>query len=251
MLKIKRSFGFVAMWAAAGVASSAAHAYPVSAPLAGPSGLGTIPTTDVVPAGAVDIGLDLERVDPNFGGHVNLLPALSATYGIANRAEIGAVYLREDISAAGVTNNDYAVHGKYRLWEKPESGLAIAAGAHYLHFDAGAGDVTSLYLTGSKELLRRESGQTLRGHLGVLYQRINAIADNHELRPFGGLDYQLSPRVTLAADYTPRQGVARSLYSAVARYQNQAGWGAQIGVGRLGGDTKLFASVVYRFGGVR
>ena len=41
----------------------------------------------------------------------------------------------------------------------------------------------------------------------------------------------------------------RSVYSVAARYQHESGLGGQIGIGRFGGDTKLFAGAVYRFGG--
>ncbi len=227
------------------VAISGAGAYPATAPLWGPSGLGIIPTSETVDEGTIEAGLGYESVNP-AGGDVRFLPVVSGTYGF-DRGEIGAGYLRERVTGGGVTlNSDYfIVHGKYRLLNQP-GGAQIAAGAHYLKFDSNTGGgVTSVYLVGSYPFLQ----QKLFGHAGLLYQRTSSGGfSSNEVRPMVGAEWRANDKVRVVADWLPKKGVSVSAASLAARYEHPKGWGAQIGVGQFrGDDTKIFVSGTYRF----
>ena len=227
------------------VAANVAGAYPATAPLWGPSGLGIIPTTETVEEGIIEAGLGYETVNP-AGAKVRFLPVVSGTYGF-ERGEVGAGYLRERVSGGGVTlNSDYfIVHGKYRLLEHP-NGAQIVAGAHYLKFDSNiGGGVTSVYLAGSYPFLQ----QKLRGHAGLMYQRTSSGAfSNSEVRPMIGAEWRANEKVRIVADWLPKKGVSSSVVSIAARYEQPRSWSAQIGVGQFrGDDTKIFVSGTYRF----
>ena len=230
-----------------------ARAYPTSAPQFGPSGLGLMPTTDTVNAKAIEVGLGYEDVDPDAGGSVRFFPTATVAYGFEN-GEVGAGYLRERVSFGGIDLDfDYFVaHGKYRIWEDKGGRGAIALGAHYLDFNDTPGNVLSLYATGSYVLWRaKDKRLSLRGHLGVLHQRIDGGPgfEENETRPMVGLELRCKENWTLAADYLPSSGVTVKQMSAVARYDGGR-WGAQIGIGEFrGGDRKIFGSALYRFGG--
>ena len=177
------------------VAANVAGAYPATAPLWGPSGLGIIPTTETVEEGIIEAGLGYETVNP-AGAKVRFLPVISGTYGF-ERGEVGAGYLRERVSGGGVAlNSDYfIVHGKYRLLEQPD-GAQIVAGAHYLKFDSNVGGgVTSVYLSGSYPFLQ----QKLRGHAGLMYQRTSSGGfANSEVRPMIGAEWRATEKCALS-----------------------------------------------------
>ncbi len=230
------------------VCGTAVYAAPATAPLWGPSGLGIIPTTDTVPARQFEFGLGYERVKPD-DGRVRFFPVLSATYG-SDRAEMGAAWVRErdDLSGFSDSLRNYTLHAKYRLVQNTRTGGALAVGAHYLKPEDGR--VTSFYLVGSQPLTRSTCGkETVRGHLGILHHRSHFDTSESETRPMAGVEFFASPSVTLAADYAPRRGDAARLWSVVARYQSPHAWGGQIGVGKIGDDTKVFVSVTYLIGG--
>ncbi len=245
-----------------------AHAYPTSAPLWGPSGLGHIPTTDTVPARSGEVGLGYERIKPDFGGRVHFFPVASGTLGF-KRGEVGIGYLRERLSAPGfsTSTNFWNVHAKYRAWEHPRSGGAVAVGLHHIDLGKAGGHVDNIYITGSVPVVRGKGnsissigtsgrdGESIipgtgqvRIHLGLLHQRVSNGGNNNETRPMLGLAGRATPEVTVAADFVPKKDNLQRLISAVARYEAPRGWGAQVGIARLQDDNKIFASVVYRFG---
>jgi hypothetical protein len=242
----------VALMAVGAVTSTTAWAAPTTVPLFGPTGLGSMPTSDTVPAGEIEAGLFYERVKPD-DGRVSFFPNLSATYGFG-RGEIGGAYLREDNKQFGFADkfNYFTLHGKYRLYDNAQNGASVALGAHYLDFgsDGGSnlGSVSSLYVTGAFPLMRRTDGRNLRGHLGLIGQHVDDGFDSStRARPMFGLEYGLSRRVSLAADYLPRSGRIEKNATLVVRYQSES-LGLQGGIGQIGGDTKYFAGVTYRFG---
>ena len=82
----------------------------------------------------------------------------------------------------------------------------------------------------------------------MIGQRVDdGIDDSTRVRPMFGLEYGVNERVSLAADYLPRSGSIQKNATIVARYQSGT-FGVEAGVGKLGGDTKYFAGVTYRFG---
>ena len=226
---------------------TSAYATPTTAPLWGPSGLGIIPTTDTIAARQFELGLGYERVKPD-DGRVRFFPVLSATIG-GERGEVGAVWIRERDNLGGFFDSlrNYTFHAKYRLAQNPRTGSALAVGGHYLKPEDG--HVTSFYLVGSHPLSRSPDGKaTVRGHLGILHHRSRFGDSTSETRPMAGVEFLPSQGLTLAADYAPQRGDAARLWSVVARYQSPQAWGGQIGVGKIGDDTKFFVSVTYLFG---
>jgi hypothetical protein len=242
------------------------HAMPTGAPLWGITGTGTLPTTEVVPVGETEVGLMYENIDPAVGGKVRFFPIGTACYGL-KRGEIGGGLLREKVDDVflntSFTTTYSTLHGKYRLFEKPESGTAIAVGTHFLDFGRVPGNVLSLYAVASKELTRGASSLTstsdasaastgprvrVTGNLGVLYQRINGVNEDNNVRPFVSLQARRGA-FSLNADYTPRSGQSVKIYSLAARYEKDR-LGLQIGYGQFrGSDEKYFAGASYRFGG--
>jgi len=249
----------VVWFAGAALFSTRAIAHPTSTPLWGPTGLGTIPTTDTVAPGQIEAAVGYEDIDPGFGGEVRFFPVLSATYGF-KKGEIGAGYLRERNEFFGESQSydNFNLNGKYRILQsRRERGgvpdAALAAGFHYTDFDDDLGHLSSFYLTGSKVVFQRNK-HLLRGHVGALHQRVSSFVDDNYTRPFFGGEYRYNNRITLAADYIPEKDPALRTWSFVARYESQNNWSAQVGYGEFGSplkrdDKRLMASVAYRFGG--
>lgn len=69
-------------------------AHPTGVPLAGPTGLGTIPTTETVPEGQVEVGLSFENIKPNFG-RVRYMPVAPANYGLGGEKSVLPIYVRD------------------------------------------------------------------------------------------------------------------------------------------------------------
>jgi hypothetical protein len=244
--------GAAGLMAVGAVTTTTAWAFPTSVPLVGPTGLGVMPTSDTVPTRQVEAGLFYERAKPD-DGWVSFFPDVSATYGF-RRGEVGAAYLRENNKQSGFddTFNYFTLHGKYRFYDNAQTGASVAVGAHYLDFgsDGGfdLGSVISLYVTGAYPLTRRADGRNLRGHLGLIGQRVDdGIDTSTRLRPMFGLEYGVNERVSVATDYLSHSGRIEKTATLMARYQSGT-FGVEAGVGKLGSDTKYFAGVTYRFG---
>lgn len=245
--KWRRAVMCGAVGVAVGSVTNPAHAYPTQAPFWGPSGLGSMPTTDTVPLDQVEFGVNYESVNPAVG-KTRFAPVVTATYG-AERGELGVAYARERDTAPGVSfHSDYfALHGKLRLLGS-ENKAQLAVGAHYLNFGSAPGSLTSYYLAASAPLLKHNNQARLRGHLGVIHHRVKSFAPNNETRPMFGLEWRQSSRLTVAADYLPKKGNSASISSIIARYQWPCGLSAQVGVGQFrGDDNRLFAGVSYLF----
>lgn len=226
---------------------------PTGAPLWGITGTGTLPNTETVPQRQVEVGLAYENVDPEAGEDVRFFPIGTATYGL-KRAEIGAGYLRERIDdpflGTTLSTNYSALHGKYRLYEKPNSRLAAAVGVHYLNFGRIPGDVTSVYAVASKTLSPPGARLRVVGNAGVLYNHITGDNDDDNVRPFASLEAGRNG-YSLAVDYTPSSGQSVKILSVAARYQKER-LGFQVGYGQFrSSDDKLFVGASYRFGGGR
>lgn len=226
------------------ISGSSIQAHPIQAPFWGPSGLGSLPTTETVPLDEVEIGLGYEHVDPT-GGSVNYLPVVSATYGL-KRSELGLAFARERTTGGGVTfrNNYVSAHGKYRLLGR-EGGAQAAVGVHYLDFGNVPGHLTSFYLTGNVPILKK---QNVLLHAGVMHNRIHSGASANETRLMGGLEWRATDKLTFAGDYIAKNGQATSVSSLIARYQWSNNLSAQIGTGQFrNNDTRFFISAAYRF----
>ncbi len=243
--------------ALAGGFAPAAHATPTGDPLPGPTGLGVIPTTQTVAPGAFEASLGYEYVSiRDGGGHADQQPFANLSYGFHD-GEVGASYLRQKTATQGfsATDNYYTLHGKYRVYTTVDGLGSIAVGAHYYDFgrDSGVslGNVLSLYATGSYDI-ENDEGRTLgRLHLGVLGQRSHAPGKNTTFaRPFVGAEAQLTPDISIGADFLARNGDAAKAYTLSARYVPEGkSLSAQIGIGKLRNDTKYFVGLTYAFGG--
>lgn len=245
--KVSRFAGRAMLWAGAFGWAIGANAYPTQSPFWGPTGLGSIPTTDTVPANEFEAGLSYEKISPT-GADVRQFPTATATYGLKN-GEIGVAYDRERTEFPGLTfKNDYrAAHAKWRLLGKP-GGAQAAVGVHYLDFGDVPGHVTTYYATGSLPLLKGKRGPRFIGHLGVMHNRITGGAPANETRPMAGLEWRAGHNCVIAGDYIWKKGQASSISSLIARYQWPCGLTAQVGVGQFRGDDNRFlAGVSYRF----
>jgi hypothetical protein len=233
--------------------ATAAQAMPTGAPLWGITGTGILPNTQTVPEQQTEIGLGYEDVDPQAGGSVRFFPAATASRGF-KRAEVGAGYLRERLRdpflGTDLNTNYWTVHGKYRVYEKPNSRLAAAVGAHYLNFGRVSGDVLSVYAVASKTLTRPGARLSVVGNAGALYQRISGANDDNNVRPYASLEAARNS-YSLAVDYAPSSGQSVKLLSVAARYQKER-LGFQVGYGQFrSSDDKIFVGASYRFGGGR
>lgn len=235
------------------VFAESARALPTGNPLPGPSGLGTIPTSQVVPQGQVETSLNYERADFDASdGHASI-PTANLTFGL-RRGEIGATYVRERSSSDGfsASNSYFALHGKAQVYARDK--VKVAIGAHYYDFgsDSGfdLGNVLSAYATGSYDLRRRNGALRGRGHAGLLVQRIkNGDGTTTRGRPFVGAEYFATPELSVALDYLARSGDVARAETLSLRYQPASSrFSAQVGVGKLRSDTKYFVGATYRFG---
>lgn len=245
----------IAILAALGLASLAfsplARAMPTGAPLWGTTGTGTLPTTETVPERATEVGLAYENVSPQAGEDVRFFPIGTATHGF-KRGEIGLGLLRERINDPFLnttfSTNYSTLHGKYRVYEKPEDRLSVALGTHYLDFGRVPGSVLSLYAVGSKVLSPTTSRLQVIGNVGALYNHITGVNKDDNLRPYASLEARRNA-LSLSIDFTPKSGQSVQIYSLAARYQKDR-YGLQLGYGQFrGSDEKLFVGASYRFGG--
>ena len=163
-----------------------AQAFPNGTPLYGISGTGTMPSTETVPSRVLETGLAYEHIEPAFGGRVEFAPLGTLNYGFKN-GEIGIGALREDVNApfaGGDSSDTYTtIHAKYRFAQSRDGG-AVALGAHYLDFGDTPGRVLSIYVVGSKTLLKPTARHTLTVNGGVLLQNINGLESEDNIRPF-------------------------------------------------------------------
>jgi hypothetical protein len=234
-----------------------ALAFPSTAPLWGPTGLGSVPTADVVPEKVTEIGVGYERIRPDgllVGSSVRFFPTLTANHGL-HRAEVGVGLLREDVNSSffDFSNSYKAAHGKYRVYQHDSKDRAVAVGAHYLDFGSIPGDVLSLYAVASEGFLEDPGARGIeasrgRAHLGVMHNRIDGAVSGNDTRLFGGVELIWRRGLSAFADYTAKSGQSVRLWNVGARYQ-QNRYGVQAGYGQLrGSDSKYFVSFSYRFG---
>jgi hypothetical protein len=119
----------------------AAYAYPT---LGGPTGLVTVPTAAVAPAGQLDLAADWFYA----GGGVSATLPLRVLYGIGDQFEIGASY----INTEGDDTNPWSINAKYAL---PVNlvGADVALGATYTNTDSDFVDnFITVYAAATKEL---------------------------------------------------------------------------------------------------
>ena len=222
------------------------------APLFGPTGLGSVPTAQTVPSGTFELSGAYAWVDAD-PVNVDLGPKAGVVYGF-NRGEIGAGYYREKQDFEGEEFKfDYlTLHGKYRVFESQTADInAVSIGAHYLDYRDFSGSTLSLYAAAQSTLVRNKDGnERWRGHFGARVQRSDfQEQDETKFRPFFGFEYIANPDWRFATDFAPSRAQFDSTMSLAARYQKPGGnLGGQIGIGRLGGDPQLFASLTLRFG---
>ncbi len=255
--RTRRSLGFGVFLLGAPLMSLTAHALPTTSPLPGISGLNEIPTAETVPPATAEASLGYENIAlDETSDYVDLLPVAGVIVGF-RKAEIGAVYVREDSDIQGfsVRSNYYALQGKIRVYERENFGVAV--GAHYYDFGSedgfDLGSVLSGYATASYELARDGevgSAPRARFHGGFLLQKVRGGGQSDTLlRPFVGAEAFVSQSVALGASYLVKDKSAPRAATLSLRFTPQkSALSAQIGASKLRRDTRYFVGVSYRFG---
>ncbi len=191
------------MFAIAVICSSAAAA---------PTGLNTIPTTDIVPlhnwVGQVQNG-NSSLSAPAF--YQVSSPIFQTQFGLSQRLEAGADW----IQPPSVDHQETTLNAKYLLFDENEGRPGVALGAWNVAFRQKAG----YYFTLSKTLNYAQQEQERfkahhrrnrkllgrRAHIGLTYD------GGGVLQPFLGTDLQLNGSDVLQADWISGKGNAVSL----------------------------------------
>jgi hypothetical protein len=227
----------------------------------GRTGLVQIPTADTAEPGVYEFAID--HADLELPGGNGWLVRLVA--GTSERAELGVAYL----SARNSTDaRIVSLNGKVALRREPADPFSLAIGASLQDLSRGVFETMDLDrairvygvvtkdLTGQLEQQPLEQpGTTVRGHVGLVYTRLENMSARTTLRPFAGLEFarRSGAMVGLEWDASP---AGNDVTSAVLRTPLKGGMMAQIGLtNNLGGldvsgNHGLFAGIVYRFGEV-
>jgi hypothetical protein len=229
----------------AALACSAFAAYPT---LAGPSGLATLPTAAVTPAGQLVLAADWYNTDPD-----NIIP-IRLVYGISESFEVGALYsLLSDA-------NTWGVNAKYKL-PVTLGPAGVALGAQYFNNSDIDEKVTQVYAVGTMSLA--EATDTMpgfSGSLGVNWTSDDFLGSTESVfRFYAGLEAAFANKLDLAAEYQTKSDKVETdaIWSIVARYPFTEALTGQIGFTNAGllnqpvfgaSDHNIFAGVAYSFG---
>ena len=250
----------------------AAHAYPT---LTGPTGLATLPTAAVAPAGQFQLAADWFDTEDTVGD--TTIP-VRLLYGFGGNFEFGATYISSELSGFGLNAK----------WLTPLTlaGFDWALGAQYVNltddFVVGEGDFgpevldidatgTQVYFAGTRVLMDAEDGIGLTGTIGLNWTKIEAdltLSDDlgefdseseseDAIRFYAGLEAAFANNLTVAAeiqsDGLDFLGEEDMLWSVVARYPFTESIAAQVGytnaITFIGADdSNLFAGLTYAWG---
>ncbi|HEY3417853.1 MAG TPA: hypothetical protein VGM23_13295 [Armatimonadota bacterium] len=217
--------------------------------LTGPTGLGNIPTADVVPKGLFGGAVTWLNSKDSDAGIKDTYP-IGVLYGIAKHAEIGAAYWAQDGNTAWTLNGKYVTPLKL-------AGADWAVGAQYLDFTDADVKITQAYFVGARTLTAADAAIPVRLHAGVNWSNIDLPGSGHDnfLRGIFGVDATIAKKLTIGADYQTRKSdwEQKPGYSLVARYAIAPRVIGQLGVSNApifgGEDAKAFAGVLYVFKG--
>jgi hypothetical protein len=240
---LKTLFWLMVIPAAAALLCGVAGAAPSHL---GPTGVVATPTADVIGAQQFDVAVDYVRWK-NFGERVTSWP-VRVVAGLSDRVEVGVGYTSWKDS--GPTMKIVPVNAKALIVPESGNSPAIAVGAAYGVFkDAqllnplftGDVKVTTVYAVATKTLSKAEGDEevgvkgTMRGSLGVMYNRYRDSTDGSATKPFVSLDYTTpNGKTTVAAEYKLKERISglkeRALSSVVLRHMFSGNVWAQVGV---------------------
>jgi hypothetical protein len=226
------------------LSAAGAGAYPT---FSGPTGMVALPNAEVAPPGALILALDYQ----NQSGDVTLWPA-RAVYGIADKTEVWAGYMRA--SASSDSTSSWNVGAKYKFATEPVQKISLAVGGSWGKGDALSEDVTitNLFVVASKNIASRKAAEariSAKASLGMLWENVGSPIDQTLTEPFLGLELYGKKGVSLALDYRVKNSDfdAKAPFSAVVRMplsQTRPLW-AEAGFSNaafmgLGGDSSSF-----------
>ena len=239
----------------------AAYAYPT---LTGPTGLATLPTAAVAPAGQLQIAADYYDTEGD-----STIP-LRVLYGVGGNLEFGLLYafsnqsmvleVEDDFALTFDADNTWGLNAKYAL-PVDLAGFQFAAGAQYLTSDFAVTVVdllgefpteelasidtntTQVYLVGTRAFtLGGDGSPALNGTLGLNWTRMKLDLTGEEIVPesisesgfrfFGGLEALFANNLSLAVEFQTEEedlGDTDMLWSFVGRYPFTPSLSAQIG----------------------
>jgi hypothetical protein len=229
----------------AAFACSAFAAYPT---LAGPTGLATIPTAAIAPAGQLVLAADWYNTDPD-----SIIP-IRLVYGIGENFEVGALYsLLSDA-------NTWGINAKYKL-PVTLGPAGVALGAQY--FDNSDVDEKVIQVYGAATMALAEATDTMPGFsgtLGVNWTQDDFLGSTEDGFRFNvGVEAAFANTLDLAAEYQTKNDDfgEDAIWSIVARYPFTEALSGEIGYTNAGllnqpvfGDNEhnFFAGIAYAFG---
>ena len=199
----------------------------------GPTGVVGTPTADVVAARQFDVAADYVKWSLS-GTDITSWP-IRLVAGVSDNVEVGVGYTKcKDGGSLKAT----PVNVKAVVVPESESSPAIAIGAAYAKLkDGSAIKVTTFYAVASKTLSEPadewdDGGMTgtLRGSLGVMYNKYSNGGSDSYTKPFASLEYSTPGGTTLAFEYKSKEDDFDPVWSLLARHMVtpnayvQAGW---------------------------
>lgn len=233
--------------------------------LGGPTGVVSMPSAGVVPAGSLDLAVDYQKVSGT-----RIIP-LRATYGYGGNAELWGTFvdiggdgaaISTDAGAAAITRA-WNLGAKYRFSTETERGMALAVGGAFgrLENDESINTV-NLFVVASKSLSIRHAGSeglAAQAHLGLMWARFDDPVGQSLTQPFIGFEVFGDNGASLGVDYRFKDSTvdADAPLSLVFRYpvagENNPLWlelgttnAAVAGIGAS--DNSWFVGLGYRLG---
>jgi hypothetical protein len=201
----------------------------------GPTGIVGTPTADVVGDRHYDVAADFVRYsDDDIDGWPLRLVA-----GVSDKVEAGIGYTKwKDGGSLKVM----PINVKAMLVPESERSPAVAVGAAYGKLKDGSSiKVTTFYAVATKTLSEPEEDYyydeggmkgTVRGSLGVMYNKYSNSGSESATEPFISLEYMTADaKTTLAAEYKTSEDILSddALLSFVARHMFTPNMWAQVG----------------------
>ena len=222
------------------IATGAAGAYPT---LGGPTGLLSVPTTDIAPEESLEVAGDWANLSADGNGFV-----VRGLLGATEQVELGALYAHFSSPSGRILG----INGKLQLRTEPQSTFGLAVGAAATdpggdRFDSDSG--VQLYAVASKDLTSRaadlaSAAWRMRLNAGLMY---DSAEDDTALRPFVGLDFTQPDGAQLMLEYQARSG--HDVSSIGLRYPLAAQLSVQAGITNAFEDShQLVLGAAYRWG---
>jgi hypothetical protein len=164
----------------------------------GPGGLLLNPTADLPPVGQLTPAVLVLPQESDAIGGWRTWTSVILDYGLAERWEVGAIYLDASGFPEG-RDGSIGAFGKYQILPGSQRSPAVAVGAGFLT----GGDLNgqTLFLAARQELSRPGSAHPLRLHAGVFYADELNGTERDDLVPYVGLEYGLSRTMRLFGEW--------------------------------------------------